>query len=422
VSAVALALVVFGTLGVVDALLIRKTDHHLVATMERAARYLDEAAPGKLDWRWFANEVEEVRPADVELEVRDEAGLLRIGAKGLAAGLSNGCASQGSVRACALVHRGVTFRAARDRGDDRAVESQLAWALMGACCLVGVAVALSSRAVTRRAVNPLFELGTYMQTVEPGVKGRPAFQSELSELDALARRFEELLERFDAALAREKRFSAEASHELRTPLTVARAELEALMLTAVEHEDTLSRAIAAIDRLSSLVDALLWFARAQGRLDGEPLEHVNLADVVRGEVALLERVHSVRVTDGGLPDEALVKADEELLRRAVANLLENAAKHGGGTPIRVELERARDRVALSIANGGHPIPAEVREHVFEPFFRHRRESVDAPGFGLGLPFARAVARSHGGDVEHGRSSEKAIEMVLTLPLVDWHDA
>jgi signal transduction histidine kinase len=424
VSVVALAFVVVGTLLFVEALLVWKTDHHLLSTMERAARYLDEAAPGTLDWQWFADEVEEVRPKDVHIEVRDSGGQVRVrrGAGSLPAGMASGCKSDGSVRGCTLVYRQIQFRAARDRKDDRDVERQFGWAMLGVCLLVGAGVALTSRAVTRRAVEPLYELSAYVEAVEPGVPGRSSFRSDLIELAALARRFDDLIERFDTALAREKRFSAEASHELRTPLTVARGELEALALTGSADKDAVSRAIVSVDRLSSLVDSLLWFARAQGRLDPERLDPVNLADVVRAELSVVERVHSVRIDHDDLPDEALVMAEEELLRRAVANLLENAAKHGSGTRIRVELARASGRVSLAIANGGEPIPTELREHVFEPFFRHRREPVDAPGFGLGLPFARAVARAHGGELEHGRSTDRVVEMVMTLPLVDWHDA
>jgi signal transduction histidine kinase len=297
----------------------------------------------------------------------------------------------------------------------------VALALLGACAVVGAGIALSSRAVTRRAIRPLLELTARVEAVEPGTGERSGFRSDLSELDALGRRFDDLVERFDAALAREKRFSAEASHELRTPLTIARAELEELMASATHDPRALARAVSSIDRLSSLVDALLWFARAQGRLDTEHLEVVNLADIVRDELDVVGRVLALQVTDRCIPDEALVRGDEELLRRAVANLLENAAKHGDGAPAAVRLIQFGDRLKLSIANGGRPIPAQFRDGIFMPFFRYRGDEHTVDGFGLGLPFARAVARAHGGELEHEPSSEHEVVMLLTLPLVDWND-
>src|SRR6185436_3878411 len=99
-------------------------------------------------------------------------------------------------------------------------------------------------------------------------------------------------------------------------------------------------AIAAIDRLTALVQALLWFARAQERLRSEHLDVINLADLVRSEVSALQVAHSSARFRCELPDEALVRADEELVRRAVSNLLENAIQHGAGDTIEVRMTRA----------------------------------------------------------------------------------
>jgi two-component system OmpR family sensor kinase len=180
-------------------------------------------------------------------------------------------------------------------------------------------------------------------------------------------------------------------------------------------------AVTSIDRLTALVEALLWFARAQGRLEPERLEIVNLADVIRMETKLLGRVRPTQGFGLELPDEALVRGDEELLRRAVANLLENAVKHGDGTRVDVALEQTGNSLALRITNGGQSIPLELREQIFQPFFRPRREIAHAPGFGLGLPFARGVARSHGGDIVPGPEVAEGVVMLLSLPLVEWSD-
>jgi two-component system heavy metal sensor histidine kinase CusS len=173
--------------------------------------------------------------------------------------------------------------------------------------------------------------------------------------------------------------------------------------------------------LTALVQALLWFARAQERLRNEHLDVINLADLVRAEVGALQVAHSSAPFHCDLPDEALVRADEELVRRAISNLLENAIQHGAGEVIEVRMTNAGDRLAFSVRNGGSTIPLELREQIFLPFFRARPSS-GAPGFGLGLPLARAVARAHRGDVEVGPERHDETEMVLRLPLVMWHQA
>jgi signal transduction histidine kinase len=420
VTAVALGVVAVGTSVAVRQLLTWKTDQHLESVMGRIGHYLDQAPPQSPDWAWLEYEVAEVRPHDVRVEIHDPAGQARIvvGPGSPLALLDVGCASQGNVRGCALRHGPYFIRATRDRSDDLAVSHQLTLALILACVAAAAVVALVSRAVMRRAVQPLSELEKRVSAIEPGTGQRVNLRSELLEIHNLAHRFDLLVERFEEALAREKRFTAEASHELRTPLTVARAEVEAIARN--EHApQALERALASLDGLGSLVEALLWFARAQSRVDDERMEIVNVADVVRSELRVLDRTHPGSSWLVELPDEALARGDEELLRRAAANLLDNAAKHGDGSHVEVCMSQARGSLELRVTNGGPVIPPELREDVFLPFVRAGSKLANRPGFGLGLPFARAVARAHGGDVRHGLALTSKTQMVLELPLVAW---
>jgi two-component system sensor histidine kinase TctE len=147
------------------------------------------------------------------------------------------------------------------------------------------------------------------------------------------------------------------------------------------------------------------------------MDVVNLADVVRAQLEQIERANPDRPFSKQLPDEALVRGDEHLIARAAANLLDNAVKHGDETPILVQLARNADEAVLSISNGGF-LPDAVREQIFLPFFRG---SNGTEGFGLGLPFARAVARAHGGDVRIGTCDALRTELFFCLPLIAWHE-
>ena len=174
-------------------------------------------------------------------------------------------------------------------------------------------------------------------------------------------------------MAREKRFSQEASHELRTPLTVLRGRLEQLAQELAARPDLAREARAAVEDVESLdrlVGALLLLARSESA--PLPMTPVNLCDLAR-EAA---RQHP---SAGGLrpasieveaPDEILVRGSEELLGRALGNLLENARKFGGaGARIRIRVHRQRGDAVLCVEDDGPGIPPEQRPFVFERFFR-----------------------------------------------------
>jgi two-component system phosphate regulon sensor histidine kinase PhoR len=180
------------------------------------------------------------------------------------------------------------------------------------------------------------------------------------------------------------------------------------------------RALNAADRLRGLVEALLWFSRAQGRLDDERMEIVNLADVVRAQVAELRARHGAKPVEVRAPDEALVRGDEHLLARAASNLIDNALKYGEGGPVVVVLDAIGTRAELTVTDLGPGIPDGLRPRIFEPFFRGGRARAETQGFGLGLPLVRAVARAHGGDVRILSTASAGAVFVLELPLVEGH--
>lgn len=188
------------------------------------------------------------------------------------------------------------------------------------------------------------------------------------------------------------------SHDLRSPLTAITAAAEALASAAIEDDDRIALAHAAsaeASRLSSLVDKLLDLSRleagqARPRADWCSLEEVTLAaiDDVGGEGAQVEPALD--------PDLPLVRADAAQLERALANLLENAARFSGGEPATVEAHASGDRVVLRVIDRGPGIPAADLEQVFEPFYQGadgRRHK----GSGLGLAIARGLV-----EVNYGR--------------------
>jgi signal transduction histidine kinase len=423
VTLLALTAAVAATLVTVTALLDRRADRGLRDSAARVARLIDGQDAEGVRSVWVEREIDEIRPTATSIEIRDRAGAA-VAAVGPAIkpgeidGIAPGCRSHGTTRRCVVGGGGYVIVTATSEAEDLATRDAFLAAMMIVTALAAALVTFSSRAVARRALAPLSRLTSRISAIDPGSGERVALRSGIAELDSFAARFDDLLHRFDAALARERRLTAQASHELRTPLTLARAEIDALA-DAADAIIARGRALAALDRLSELVEALLWFARAEVRLDDAAMDVVNLADLVRAEVAERTRVHPGFSARCDLPDEALVRGDERLLLRMVANLIDNAVKHGDGGEIALCTARDAGVARLSIVNRGQ-LADEVADRMFEPFFRGP-EAASSPGFGLGLPFARAVARAHGGDLVLGAAGRDHTTFMLRLPVIAWSD-
>ncbi len=286
--------------------------------------------------------------------------------------------------------------------------------------LLGTA-ALAGRALIRRRLEPLERLAsaaTRPGTVSGTSLGVGAKASELARLEGS---IDHLLGQLQSALRREKRFTQEASHELRTSLTVLRARVEGLPDRALDPERLATETaalIANLDALDRLVEALLLLARSEE--DAElPSSMVNLCDLAR------EAAQARREADGGgspapeviAPDEILVAGSEELLGRALSNLVDNARKFGGAAArIRIRVAREDSRACVSVEDSGPGIPAESRPHVFERFFRDPSRRGSIQGTGLGLAVVRSIALRHRGDVSTGGSAALGGEEVtLWLP-------
>jgi signal transduction histidine kinase len=279
---------------------------------------------------------------------------------------------------------------------------------LGLGVLGGAALALlAGLATARRAMEPIAELTATAREVERTRDAtvtipRPEADDEVAEL---ATTFEEMLqslekERADTAatLARQREFVADASHELRTPLTSVLANLELLEETLTgEHQEAAASALRSSKRMRRLVADLLLLARQDaGRV---PIQHrpVDLSEVVAGAAAELEPVagdHDISIT--AQPGTEIEGVQDEL-HRLVLNLMENALRHTDpGTAVEATVERQNGHVVLAVEDDGPGIAPELREKVFERFFRAHGDRSGSSG--LGLAIVRAVAESHQGTV------------------------
>jgi heavy metal sensor kinase len=240
------------------------------------------------------------------------------------------------------------------------------------------------------------------------------------ELGTLAATFNELIGRLQTALARQRGFVADASHELRTPLSIVRsaATLALTRPRREEHEYRSALQVVAEEsrRLTRLVDDMLTLARADaGRY---PIRVARLclaemlADVARaGSVLGAPRLLRVSFSFTG---EAPFSGDEDLLRRMVLNLVENAQTHSPkGSSVHVELDNGGGAWRIRVRDQGPGIPLAEQSRVFERFYRG--EGSAPGGAGLGLAIARWIAEAHHGAVRIEESSPRGTTVVVELP-------
>jgi heavy metal sensor kinase len=238
------------------------------------------------------------------------------------------------------------------------------------------------------------------------------------ELDRLATTLNEMLQRLQDALARERRFVDDASHELRTPLGILQGELELSLSrprSSQELETALRRASAETDRLVRLAEDLLVLARTEdGRLPVRR-EDAALARVV-GEACEGRRALA---RDGGVSlevdtGEDRANIDPVRVRQAVENLVDNAVRHSpAGAAVRVSAHREDGRVRIRVDDAGPGFAPSALATVFEPF-----AGAGDGGAGLGLAIVRAVALSHGGDAVAENPPGGGARVTLTLRAED----
>jgi two-component system, OmpR family, sensor kinase len=219
------------------------------------------------------------------------------------------------------------------------------------------------------------------------------------EIRRLGETLNEMLERLDAGLARERRFVADASHELRTPLAVLRTELD-LALRAPRSPEELADAVRSageeVERLVRLAEDLLVLARADESRLPLRMESHRAREVLEG-VAIRSEAragHAGRALEVSAPEGQQITGDRLRLEQALGNLVDNALRYGEGT-VRLDARTEDGWVALSVSDAGAGFPPDFLPHAFDRFTR-ADSARSGGGSGLGLAIVDTIARAHGG--------------------------
>jgi two-component system OmpR family sensor kinase len=264
-----------------------------------------------------------------------------------------------------------------------------------AALVVGVIAALLSSSLIRRALAPLEQLGALATEIEAHDLSRRLGAKGNGELAQIGSAFDRMLDRLEAAFARQRRFTADASHELRAPLAVIRAEADVALgkeRAIGEYRRALETIVSEVDRLDALVDALLVAARADS--SRASFETVDLGAIALLAASRLEPAAAARgVTLAAHTDEATIVGDAQALERAVAAIVHNALDFARSR-VDVRVTRSDGSIELVVLDDGPGFSEEALSHALDRFWRGdpgRRRG----GTGLGLSIADAIVQAHG---------------------------
>jgi two-component system sensor histidine kinase ChvG len=237
------------------------------------------------------------------------------------------------------------------------------------------------------------------------------------EIGELARALDDLTSRLEGHLRFTERFSADVTHEFRNPLASIRASAETLADadTAEDRERFRARIERDIGRLEALLHGVRDVTSVDAQLEEEPRADVDLRTLVLTHLADRGSRCAVDVSK----DALVVEASPDRLRQILDNLVDNAESFSPpGARVDVSLARAGNLVSVRVRDRGPGVPDEHLERIFERFFCYRPGQPDARHrhSGLGLPIARTIARSYGGDVRAWNHADGGAVFELTLPL------
>lgn len=312
-----------------------------------------------------------------------------------------------------------TLQVAQDRSSDEQVERN--FALLFIAVLFGgiLASALIAIIVTRRGLRPLRKMTESLRRIGADqLKERIGSDGWPHELQPLAIAFDQMLKRLDDSFTRLSQFSADLAHELRTPIANMLGETQVALTrdrNAAEYRETIESTVAECERLSRIVDNLLFVARVDAASEPIARKWFDARAAVEKIAAFYQMAaddHDVTITCSG---DGQIYADPDLFERVVGNLLDNAlrftAKHG---TINITVSKHNSNFEVAVSDNGYGIPPEHLPRVFDRFYR-AESSRSSDGAGLGLALVKSIVELHGGSAAIQSELNLGTTVLLRFP-------
>jgi two-component system heavy metal sensor histidine kinase CusS len=313
-----------------------------------------------------------------------------------------------------------TLQVAQDRSSDERVERN--FAVLFVIVLSGsiLASALIAIIVTKRGLRPLGEMTQSLGRIGPThLKERVIPTEWPRELQPLAIAFDDMLERLDDSFTRLSQFSADLAHELRTPVANMMGEAQVALTrerTAAEYRETIESTIGECERLSRIVDNLLFVARVDAAREPIARKRFDARKAVEKIAAFYQTIADDRHVTISCSGEGQIFADPDLFERAVGNLIDNALRF---TPengsIQIALSERDADFEVAVSDNGCGIAPEHLPRVFDRFYR-AESSRGSDGAGLGLALVKSIVDLHGGSATIQSQVGQGTTVKLIFPL------
>jgi signal transduction histidine kinase len=244
------------------------------------------------------------------------------------------------------------------------------------------------------------------------------------EIAQLAKTFNKMLERIEAAFNAQRAFVGNASHELRNPLSVIRGQLEVALLKdrqKADYKKTLESLLEDINHLTIISNRLLSLAQVSGAGLIDPKNEIRIDDLlleVRSELIASIPEYTVTISFESVlenEDSLLFHGNERLLKIAFFNLAENACKYSPDHSCMVDIGAEEKKIVIRFSDKGVGIPAEDLKNIFEPFYR-ARNVIDRKGHGIGLSLVEKIVKLHGGTIEVDSTEKRGSVFTVKLPV------
>ena len=282
---------------------------------------------------------------------------------------------------------------------------------------------VSGRIFARRTLSPISKVIAQVDAIGIGNLGNRVDEgNKKDELALLAGTFNQMLDRIEGAFKLQKNFIANASHELRTPLTAITGQLEVTLINereAEEYKNTLTSVLDDIKNLNYLSNRLLLLAQASSESIESSFSCVRVDELVwQSSAELQKRNEDYRISisfDEALEDDGLtVAGNEQLLKTAILNLMDNGCKYSDPHEIKVKVYSDGKWLCLEFADSGIGISQEDQELIFQPF--HRGSNAQrVKGHGIGLSLVDRIVRLHRGVLSLHSEVGLGAVFVMKLP-------
>ena len=274
--------------------------------------------------------------------------------------------------------------------------------------------------ISGHALKPLCDFSKKIEEVQAqNLSDSRIEENKFSELNQLSVSYNKMLERLSEAFKLQRQFTANAAHELRTPLAVMQLQID--LYNSSKHPDndtsaqqTISMITEQTERLSKMVRTLLDMSELQTIARDEEIAIAALVEEVLADLEPLAQEKGINLIEKC--DKVLLMGSDILIYRLVYNLVENAIKYNfsGGT-VTVTATQQNSQLHLTVEDTGNGIPEELKERIFEPFFRlDKSRSRELGGVGLGLALVREIVRVHNGSilVKNNANSGTTFEVIF----------